>query len=63
MPLPLILDVGYNKPEAYADLIQEEIEQSQHDYHHDRHDDRHEQIQQDIEHCHALEQTEFSMSR
>ncbi|NES19314.1 MAG: GTP-binding protein [Symploca sp. SIO3E6] len=37
--LPLILDVGYNNPEAYANLVQEEIEQSQHDHHHhDEHD-------------------------
>ncbi|NJR51963.1 MAG: GTP-binding protein, partial [Leptolyngbyaceae cyanobacterium CSU_1_3] len=33
--LPLILDVGYNNPEAYADLVQEEIEQSQQDHTHD----------------------------
>ncbi|MFM7447611.1 MAG: CobW family GTP-binding protein [Leptolyngbyaceae cyanobacterium] len=41
--LPLILDVGYNNPEAYADLVQEEIEQTQHDHHHsqDRHKDHH----------------------
>ena len=39
MPLPLILDVEYNNPEAYANLVQEEIEQSQHDHHHhDEHD-------------------------
>ncbi len=39
VPLPLILDVGYNNPEAYANLVQEEIEQSQHDHHHhDEHD-------------------------
>lgn len=38
VPLPLILDVGYNNPEAYADLVQEEIEQSHHDnHHHDNH--------------------------
>ncbi len=52
VPLPLILDVGYNKPEAYADLIQEEIEQSQHDYHHDRHDDHAHEHQHDHEHHH-----------
>ncbi|NJK54085.1 MAG: GTP-binding protein [Leptolyngbyaceae cyanobacterium CRU_2_3] len=41
--LPLILDVGYNNPEAYADLVQEEVEQTQHDHHHshDRHEDQH----------------------
>ncbi len=45
VPLPLILDVGYNNPEAYADLVQEEIEQTQrdrddhsHDHHHHSHD-------------------------
>ncbi|MBE9101613.1 CobW family GTP-binding protein [Vacuolonema iberomarrocanum] len=34
VPLPLILDVGYNNPDAYADLVQEEIEQTQHDHDH-----------------------------
>ncbi|MEO1521606.1 MAG: GTP-binding protein [Cyanobacteria bacterium J06633_2] len=34
VPLPLILDVGYNNPEAYADLVKEEIEQTQHDHDH-----------------------------
>ncbi|EKQ69977.1 putative GTPase, G3E family [Leptolyngbyaceae cyanobacterium JSC-12] len=45
VPLPLILDVGYNNPEAYADLVQEEIEQTQRDrddhspdHHHHSHD-------------------------
>ncbi|NET37909.1 MAG: GTP-binding protein [Cyanothece sp. SIO1E1] len=55
VPLPLILDVGYNNPEAYADLVQEEIEQTQHDtpyrerlrehdhgHHHDHHHHGHE---------------------
>jgi G3E family GTPase len=37
VPLPLILDVGYNNPEAYADLVQEEIEQTQHDHSHEEH--------------------------
>ncbi|NEP60717.1 MAG: GTP-binding protein [Symploca sp. SIO2G7] len=37
--LPLILDVEYNNPEAYANLVQEEVEQSQHDHHH--HDEHH----------------------
>ncbi|MGK7889310.1 MAG: GTP-binding protein [Leptolyngbyaceae cyanobacterium] len=31
VPLPLILGVECNQPEAYADLVQEEIEQTQHD--------------------------------
>jgi G3E family GTPase len=44
VPLPLILDVGYNNPEAYAGLVQEELGQTQqdpshaeHHHHHDRH--------------------------
>jgi G3E family GTPase len=45
VPLPLILDVGYNNPEAYADLVQEEIKQSQQDHshadHHHSHADHH----------------------
>ena len=39
VPLPLILDVGYNNPEAYADLVQEEIEQTEHDHDHGHHHD------------------------
>lgn len=38
VPLPLILDVGYNDPEAYADLVQDEIEQTQRDRHDHAHD-------------------------
>lgn len=34
VPLPLILDVGYNNPEAYADLVREEIQQTQHEHEH-----------------------------
>jgi G3E family GTPase len=34
VPLPLILDVGYTNPEAYAELVQEEIEQTAQDPHH-----------------------------
>lgn len=41
VPLPLILDVGYNNPEAYADLVQKEIEQSQHNHHHHDHEHHH----------------------
>jgi G3E family GTPase len=45
VPLPLILDVGYNNPAAYADLVQEEIEQTHHeqDHHHSHasHEDHH----------------------
>ena len=44
VPLPLILDVGHNNPEAYADLVQEEIEQTEreaHGHHHDHHDHNH----------------------
>ncbi|MEM9217054.1 MAG: GTP-binding protein [Cyanobacteria bacterium P01_F01_bin.150] len=35
--LPLILDVGYNNPEDYSDLVQEEIEQTQHDHNYSPH--------------------------
>lgn len=37
--LPLILDVGYNNPTAYADLVEEEICQTEQDqaHHHDEH--------------------------
>ncbi|NEO86679.1 MAG: GTP-binding protein [Spirulina sp. SIO3F2] len=54
VPLPLILDVGYNNPEAYADLVQEEIELTQHDHehghhHHHEHDHHH---HHDHEHHH-----------
>jgi len=45
VPLPLILDVGYNTPEAYADLVQEEIERAQseqaHEHHHPDHHEHH----------------------
>jgi G3E family GTPase len=43
VPLPLILDVGYNNPQAYQGLIEEEIEQTRQDgqdpeHHHPDHD-------------------------
>lgn len=41
VPLPLILDVGYNNPEAYADLVQDEIVQTQDDHDHHHHSDHH----------------------
>ncbi|NER51286.1 MAG: GTP-binding protein [Symploca sp. SIO1A3] len=51
--LPLILDVGYNNPEAYADLVQEEIEQSQHDRdHHHSHDHHEDHTHHHHEHHH-----------
>lgn len=55
VPLPLILDVGYNDPAAYADLVQEEIEQTErdrtHGHHHD-HDPHHDHHHHDHEHHH-----------
>ena len=42
VPLPLILDVGYNNPESYAELVQEEIEQTAHDQHHEHEHHGHE---------------------
>ena len=51
--LPLILDVGYNNPEAYADLVQEEIEQTQHDRdHHHSHDHHEDHTHHPHEHHH-----------
>ncbi|MEM9154050.1 MAG: GTP-binding protein, partial [Cyanobacteria bacterium P01_F01_bin.33] len=51
VPLPLILDVGYNNPEAYAELVQEEIEQTERDReHHHGHEHHH-----DLEHHHGHE--------
>ena len=41
VPLQLILDVGYNNPEAYAELVQEEIEQTAHEHHHHGHEHHH----------------------
>ncbi|MDJ1185500.1 CobW family GTP-binding protein [Roseofilum casamattae] len=61
VPLPLILDVWCNNPEAYADLVQEEIEQTDcdrkhhgHDHHgHDHHGhDHHGHDHHDREHHH-----------
>lgn len=43
VPLKLLLDVGYNNPEAYQELVEEEIEASNHDAHkHDHNDHKHE---------------------
>lgn len=41
VPLPLILDVGYNNPEAYAELVQEEIEQTERDREHHHGNEHH----------------------
>jgi G3E family GTPase len=49
VPLPLILDVGYNKPDTYQRLVEEEIEQTRqdvqdpdhHHHSHDHHDHEH----------------------
>lgn len=46
VPLQLILDVGYNHPATYADFVQEEGKQTQHDSHHS-HDHGH----HDHDHC------------
>ncbi len=52
VPLPLILDVGYNNPEAYAELVQEEIEQTAHDQHHGHEHHGHEHGHHGHEHHH-----------
>lgn len=42
VPLPLILDVSCNNSDAYAELVKEEIEQTEHDHHeHDHHGHEH----------------------
>nr|WP_326522188.1 GTP-binding protein [Leptothoe sp. PORK10 BA2] len=42
VPLQLILDVGYNDPEDYAELVQEEIEQTAREHHgHEHHGHEH----------------------
>ncbi len=57
--LPLILDVGYNDPTAYSDLVQEEISQTEqdqaHDHdnpHHDHGHHHHDEHHHDHEHHH-----------
>ena len=59
VPPPLILGVGYNNPDTYADLVQEEIEQTQHDHehghqdhHHDDHHGHHHHHDDDHHHGH-----------
>ncbi len=53
VPLPLILDVGYNNPEAYADLVQEEIEQTQQEHlHEDHHEHDHHAYDNHPNHTH-----------
>jgi len=51
--LPLILDVGYNNPEAYANLVQEEIEQTQQDHSHEAHHHNHDHHAHDDPHDHT----------
>jgi G3E family GTPase len=52
VPLPLLLDVGYNNPEAYADLVQEEIERSQPTHSHEEHHPDHQEHHHDHHHEH-----------
>ena len=50
VPLPLILDVKYNNPNDYAELVKEEIEQTEQDLHAGHHD--HEKDHHGHEHAH-----------
>jgi G3E family GTPase len=66
VPLPLILDVGYNDPSAYSNLIEEEIERSNYDDHkhhdHDHHhhnDDHHEHHEHHHHHSDHLDNDGF----
>ncbi len=55
VPLPLILDVYYNNPDAYADLVRDEIEQTEQEHHdHNREHDHHHHHDHDHHH-HAHE--------
>jgi len=51
VPLALILDVGFNNPNAYADLVQAELEQPHDDDHH-AHDDHHHSSDAHTHHLH-----------
>ena len=68
VPLPLILDVGYNNPEAYTDLVQEEMEMIQHEQHanhthdhhsHDHHSHKHHAHEHHHHHSSHLENDGF----
>jgi G3E family GTPase len=50
VPLPLILDVGFNDSSAYQNLVKEEIEQSGHDHHHHHDHEHHEHHQHHSDH-------------
>lgn len=50
--LPLILDVGYNDPTAYADLVKAEISQTEHDQTHGHGHHHHDEHHHDHEHHH-----------
>lgn len=39
VPLPLLLDVGYNDPQAYAEMIAASARSSKHEHHHHEHHD------------------------
>jgi len=61
VPLPLILDIAYNNPESYADLVREEIEQSksEHNHHHEHHAHEHHHHEHHHHHSHHLENDGF----
>ncbi|OLP19930.1 cobalamin biosynthesis protein CobW [Leptolyngbya sp. 'hensonii'] len=53
VPLPLILDVYYNNPDTYADLVRDEIEQTEREHHdHDREHDHHHDHAHEHDHYH-----------
>jgi G3E family GTPase len=52
VPLPLILDVGYNNSDAYGELVQEEIERSHHEHEHHEHE-HHEHHAHEHHHHHS----------
>ncbi len=62
VPLNLILDVEYNNPNDYADLVKEEIEQTEHEIHnhehhpHESHEHKHEHDEHQAAHQHEHDQ-------
>ena len=62
VPLPLILDVQYNNPDDYAELVQEEIEQTEqdlnHEHEHEHHAHEHDEHGHGHEHHHHAHEHE-----
>lgn len=53
VPLPLILDVYYNNPDAYTDLVRDEIEQTKQEHHDHAHAHEHHHHPNEHHHHHS----------